>query len=37
MISENYNEKKLIELLEDTGKDIIIAARLRKEGKSRCI
>ena len=32
MVPENYNEKKLIELLEDTGKDIIIAARLRKQG-----
>jgi len=37
LISENYNEKKLIELLEDTGKDIIIAARLRKEGENICI
>lgn len=29
LISENYNEQKLIELLEDTGKDIIMAASLK--------
>jgi len=36
LISDNYNEKKLIELLEDTGKDIIMAARLRKDGENIC-
>jgi len=29
LISEKYNEQKLIELLEDTGKDIIMAASLK--------
>ena len=31
IISKNYNEKKLIELLEEACKDIIISARLRKK------
>ncbi|MBC8061063.1 MAG: TetR/AcrR family transcriptional regulator [Clostridiaceae bacterium] len=37
LFSQNYNEKELFELLEDTGKDIIMATRLKKEGGNICI